>query len=91
MNFQESTNAANAFTNKEQSLITSEYKVDPNLKKIPNVQCFTVSSQSNTIKYVKTTEKSFEFPVIDNKIVQGESLEEIFDKKKIDKLSIKII
>ena len=91
MNFQESTNAANAFTNKEQSLITSEYKVDPNLKKIPNVQYFTVSSQSNTIKYVKTTEKSFEFPVINNKIVQGESLEEIFDKKKIDQLSIKII
>jgi hypothetical protein len=55
------------------------------------VQCFTASSQSNTIKYVKTTEKSFEFPVIDNKIVQGESLEEIFDKKKIDQLSIKII
>ena len=55
------------------------------------MQCFTVSSQSNTIKYVKTTEKGFEFPVIDNKIVQGELLEEIFDKKKIDQLSIKII
>ena len=54
------------------------------------MQCFTVSSQSNTIKYVKTTEKSFEFPVINNKIVQGESLEEIFDKKKIDQLDMPI-
>ena len=61
MNFQESTNAANAFTNKEQSLITSEYKVDPNLKKILMCNVLRFLLKAIPLNMLKLLKKALNF------------------------------